>query len=78
KEFLENKQLPTVRAKLQQAEAAENQYRRASGIVAFDEQTESLVENLAELENQERTLTALLVQSRSQEASLRQVTDAGS
>jgi capsular exopolysaccharide synthesis family protein len=78
KDFLENKQLPSVRTKLQQAEAAENQYRQASGIVAFDEQTESLVENLASLEDQERTLVAILAQARSQEASLREVTDAGS
>ncbi|MGD1911742.1 MAG: GumC family protein [Rivularia sp. (in: cyanobacteria)] len=78
KEFLENKQLPIARAKLQQAEAAENHYRQASGIVSFTEQTESLVENLASLEQQERTLTALLSQARSQGASLRKITDAGS
>ncbi|MEM9923941.1 MAG: polysaccharide biosynthesis tyrosine autokinase [Cyanobacteria bacterium P01_D01_bin.50] len=78
KEFLENKQVPIARAKLQQAEAAENRYRQASGIVSFTEQTQSLVENLASLEQQERTLTALLSQARSQEDSLRRITDAGS
>ncbi len=78
KQFLENKQLPIATKKLQQAEAAENKYRQASGIVAFDEQTESLVENLASLEQQERTLTALVAEVRSQEASLRQITNAGS
>ncbi|MGB3653551.1 MAG: polysaccharide biosynthesis tyrosine autokinase [Rivularia sp. (in: cyanobacteria)] len=78
KEFLESKQLPIATKKLQQAEAAENKYRQASGIVAFDEQTESLVENLASLEQQERTLTALVAEARSQEASLRQITNAGS
>ncbi|MEA5593803.1 polysaccharide biosynthesis tyrosine autokinase [Rivularia sp. UHCC 0363] len=78
KEFLENRQLPIATKKLQQAEVAENQYRQASGIVAFDEQTKALVENLASLEEQERTLSALLQESRSQAASLRQITDAGS
>jgi len=78
KEFLENKQVPMARAKLQQAEAAENRYRQASGIVSFSQQTESLVKNLASLEQEERTLTALLQQARSQSASLQGITDAGS
>ncbi|MDY6901224.1 MAG: polysaccharide biosynthesis tyrosine autokinase [Cyanobacteriota bacterium] len=78
KEFLENKQLPIARKKLQEAEATESRYRQASGIVSFTEQTESLVENLASLEEQERSLYALLEQVRSQENSLREITDANS
>lgn len=78
KDFLENKQLPIARVKLQQAEAAESKYRQASGIVSYSEQTESLVENLASVEQQERTLSALLEQVRSQENSLREITDAKS
>lgn len=77
KEFLQTKQLPIARKNLQQAEAAENQYRQASGIVSFDEQTESLVENLAALEDRERTLKTSLEQARSQQASLSNITDAG-
>ncbi len=78
KDFLENKQLPMARKKLQLAEAKESSYRQASGIVSFAEQTKSLVENLATVEEQERTLNALLGEVRSQENSLRQITDAGS
>ena len=78
KEFLQNKQLPIARRNLQQAEAAENQYRQASGIVSFTEQTASLVENLTTLEQQERTLAASLQQVRSQETSLRKITEANS
>ena len=78
KEFLEKKQLPIARRNLQQAEIAENQYRQASGIVSFPEQTQSLVENLGNLEKQEQALTASLEQVRSQEVSLRKITDANS
>ena len=75
KEFLENRQLPIARKNLQQVEVAENKYRQDSGIVSFQEQTESLVANLASAEQEERTLSALLEQVRSQEASLREITD---
>ncbi|MGB3638470.1 MAG: polysaccharide biosynthesis tyrosine autokinase [Rivularia sp. (in: cyanobacteria)] len=78
KDFLENRQLPIARQKLQEAEAAESKYRQASGIVSYPQQTESLVENLGSLEEQERTLSALLEQVRSQENSLREITDAKS
>lgn len=78
KEFLENKQLPIARKNLQKIEVAESKYRQDSGIVSFEEQTESLVENLGSLEEQERTLSALLEQVRSQENSLREITDAQS
>ena len=75
KEFLENRQLPIARKNLQQVEVAENKYRQDSGIVSFQEQTESLVANLASAEQEERTLSALLEQVRSQETSLREITD---
>lgn len=78
REFLENKQLPIARKNLQKIEVAESKYRQDSGIVSFEEQTESLVENLGSLEEQERTLSALLEQVRSQENSLREITDAQS
>lgn len=74
--FLEG-QLPVRRAQLAQAEAAESQYKKSSGIVSFTEQTESLVESLTNLEDQERALSAELKQAKARENSLRRTTDAG-
>lgn len=78
REFLENKEVPKARRRLQLAEVAENRYRQKSGIVSFDEQSRSLVESLATLEQQERTFASQLQAVRSREASLRQITQAGS
>ncbi len=75
RKFLEKK-VPEARKQLQEAEQKENRYRQSSGIVSFDEQTKSLVESLANLEQQENTLSAQLQELRSKEASLQQVTDA--
>ncbi|WP_315786839.1 polysaccharide biosynthesis tyrosine autokinase [Fischerella sp. JS2] len=75
RKFLEKK-VPDARKRLQEAEQKENRYRQSSGIVSFDEQTKSIVESLATLEEQENTLSAQLQELRSKEASLQQVTDA--
>ena len=74
-EFL-SKEVPLARHRLEDAERAENRYRRSSGIVSVDDQTKSLVDSIANLENQERTLTTQLQEAKSRDTSLRQVTDA--
>ena len=74
-EFL-SKEVPLARYRLEDAEKAENRYRRSSGIVSVDDQTKSLVDSIANLENQERTLTTQLQEAKSRDTSLRQVTDA--
>jgi polysaccharide biosynthesis transport protein len=75
RQFLQQ-QLPQARMLLQTAEAAENNYRQRSSIVNFDEQTKSLVQSVAALEDQQRTLATQLEEANSRGASLRQVTQA--
>ncbi|MCP6757352.1 MAG: polysaccharide biosynthesis tyrosine autokinase [Fischerella sp. CENA71] len=75
RKFLEKK-VPDARKRVEEAEQKENKYRQSSGIVSFDEQTKSLVNSLATVEEQENTLVAQLQELHSKEASLRQVTDA--
>lgn len=72
--FLE-RNVPLQQAKLEAAEAAENQYRQNSGIVSADEQTRKLVESVANLSDQERGLIAQLREAQVRENSLRQITD---
>ncbi|RUT04789.1 hypothetical protein DSM106972_043580 [Dulcicalothrix desertica PCC 7102] len=75
RQFLQQ-QLPQARTQLQAAEAAENNYRQQSSIVDFDEQTKSLVQSVASLEDQQRTLATQLQEANSRLDSLRQVTQA--
>ncbi|MUH01766.1 polysaccharide biosynthesis tyrosine autokinase [Scytonema sp. UIC 10036] len=75
RKFLET-EVPKARKQLENAELKENKYRQSSGIISFTKQSESLVDSLATLENQERTLSAQLRELRSQDASLRQITNA--
>ncbi|QLE56147.1 polysaccharide biosynthesis tyrosine autokinase [Nostoc sp. TCL26-01] len=75
RQFLERK-VPEARQRLLNAESAETRYRQQSGVVSVDDQTKSLVGSLAELENQERILAAQLQETRSRDASLRQITAA--
>lgn len=75
RQFLQQ-QLPQARTQLQAAEAAENNYRQQSSIVDFDEQTKSLVQSVASLEDQQRTLATQLQEANSRLESLRQVTQA--
>ena len=76
KEFLQA-EVPKQRSHLKMAEAAENLYRQKSGIVSFEEQTRTLVENLAALESQERILMGELQQIQSRTRDLEQITNAG-
>jgi polysaccharide biosynthesis transport protein len=69
-------EVPKARQKVEEAELQENKYRQKSGIISFTKQSESLVDSLATLENQERSLSARLRELRSQDVSLRQITNA--
>ncbi|MBF2064470.1 MAG: polysaccharide biosynthesis tyrosine autokinase [Calothrix sp. C42_A2020_038] len=75
REFLQQ-QLPQARSQLQAAEVAENNYRQQSSIVNFDEQTKTLVQSVAALEEQKRALATQLEEANSRDASLRQITQA--
>lgn len=59
REFLEV-QINEQQWRLEQAETAENDYRQAKGLVNFETKSDSLVNSLRELENQERDLSAKL------------------
>src|SRR5579883_3354532 len=76
RKFLETEALPEARKRLEATEAAESKYRHTSGIVSFDQQTNSLVNSLASVADQERALSAQLKEVQARDASLRQVTDA--
>lgn len=71
--FLEA-EVPKLRSRLKLAEAVENNYRQQSGIVSFADQTKSLVDSLAVLENQERDLSTQLQETESKRASLQAIT----
>ncbi|MGA7935099.1 MAG: polysaccharide biosynthesis tyrosine autokinase [Kovacikia sp.] len=73
RKFLETK-VPEEQAKLEQAEVSESQYRRASGIISPVPQTESLVNGLANVEDQERTLIAQIREARTRGNLLQRVT----
>ena len=73
REFLEvevSKQIEVTEA----VEAAESEYRQKSGLVSVEEQTQSLVENLASLENEESMLLAQLKERNTQVKELQQIT----
>jgi polysaccharide biosynthesis transport protein len=76
RKFLEG-EVPKQRIRLQAAEVNENKYRKSSGVISVNEQTKSLVDSLASLEQQERTLVAQLEETKSRDTSLRQITEAG-
>jgi uncharacterized protein involved in exopolysaccharide biosynthesis len=74
REFLE-REVPKKGAQVRAAEATESRYRQASGIISFEEQTKSLVESLATLEDQERVLSAQLQEVKARVNELQRVTD---
>ncbi len=77
RKFLEDR-IPEVQTRLQELEQSEQSYRQQTGVVSLPEQTASLIDSLAELENQDRLLTAQLQETRSRIDSLQQVTNVGS
>ena len=62
REFVETR-VPQQQANLEQAELAESRFKEANGIVALDAQDTSLVNSLATIEDQGRTLSAQLAES---------------
>jgi len=74
REFLEL-EVPKQRTAAEAAEAAENKYRQTSGIISFEEQTKSLVESLATLEDQERVLSAQLQEAKAGVNALQEITN---
>lgn len=74
RKFLEG-EVPKRREAAGAAEAAETRYRQQSGLISFEEQTKSLVESLATLEDQERVLAAQLQEARSRSNELQQITN---
>lgn len=73
RKFLEDR-VPRQEAKLANAEALESQYRKASGVVDFEAQTEQLVSSLSDVDNETRTITAQLREAKTRDALLQQVT----
>ncbi|MDZ8105828.1 MAG: polysaccharide biosynthesis tyrosine autokinase [Nostoc sp. DedQUE12a] len=73
RKFLE-KEVPLARQRLQQAEVVENKYKQATGLISFADQSKSLVDSLATLEDQEGALFVQLQETRSRDASLREIT----
>lgn len=73
REFLEKK-VPIQQSQVREAEAIESRYRQDTGTVALENQTQSLVTSLADVENQERTVVAQLRESATKGVLLQQVT----
>ncbi|PSN20741.1 hypothetical protein C7271_00685 [filamentous cyanobacterium CCP5] len=73
RQFLEE-QLPKKEAELTYAEAAESRFRQVNGIVSLEDQVSTLVDNLSQLENEERQLAAQLQEMQERVRLLRQVT----
>lgn len=73
REFLE-KNVPVQQSQVLEAEAIESRYRQDTGAVALENQTQSLVTSLADVENQERTVVAQLRESATKGALVQQVT----
>jgi len=77
RKFLEA-EVAKQRVLLEWAEKAENRYRQENALVSVESQTNELVQNLGEAENQERELSARLQEATSRNVSLQQVIGAGS
>ncbi|HEY9622351.1 MAG TPA: polysaccharide biosynthesis tyrosine autokinase [Crinalium sp.] len=75
RKFLEER-IPRQEAILQETELAESRYREATGIVSLDTQTQSLVNELASLEDEERKLRAQYQEATTRNNLLRRVTGA--
>lgn len=73
REFLEKK-VPLQQSQVLEAEAIESRYRQGTGVVALENQTQSLVTSLADVENQERAVIAQLREAGTKGALLQQVT----
>jgi polysaccharide biosynthesis transport protein len=74
RKFLEV-EVPRKRKQLLKIESAESAYKRDNGVVSLDNQTDSLVSSLAELENQERVLASQIREAKARDSSLRSLTN---
>ena len=74
REFLEA-EVANQRVEVTQAETEENAYRRNNRLVSLEEQTENLVEDISDIENQEQSLLAQIKEKSSQVQELRQTTN---
>ena len=66
-------QVPSLEAKLREAELAESQYRQNNGLLAVDAQNQQMVGGLAALEQEERALLSSLAELSSREQQLSNV-----
>ncbi len=73
REFLES-QLPSLQARLRQAEQAESQYRQSNGLISVDAQNQQMVGGLGALEQEERALVASLEEVATRDQRLQAVT----
>lgn len=73
REFLES-QLPSLQARLRQAEIAESQYRQANSLLAVDAQNEQMVSAVGALEQEERSILSALQEASTRSQRLQQVT----
>jgi polysaccharide biosynthesis transport protein len=73
RQFIES-QIPQQEGKLQRAEAEESRFKASRGIISIDTQSNSLVESLTAIEDQERTLVAQLQESQLKNQRLQRVT----
>lgn len=72
KQFLE-KQVSQQQNELSKLETAENSFRERKGIVALDNQTANLVDNLSDLETQEQNLLTQIKEQETKVNSLKQI-----
>lgn len=73
REFLEG-ELPKRLVEVKAAEVAESKYRRLSAIISFDEQAKSLVESMANIDNEQSLVLAQLQEAKARSQALQQVT----
>jgi polysaccharide biosynthesis transport protein len=73
RKFIESR-IPQQEAKLERAEIAESQYKEANGIISIDTQSDSFVNSLTAVEDQERTLAAQLQEAQTRSGLLQRVT----
>ncbi len=73
RQFLES-QVPQEAEKLTQAETLETQYRQANGVVDVDAQTNTLLGNLSQLQEQQRVVAGQLQEAQTRTGMLREMT----
>lgn len=73
RQFLEQ-QIPQERSKLKATEALEMKFRQENGIVNVEAQTTKLLDNISEIQTQERAIAGQLQEARTRDALLRKTT----